>query len=77
MVAWRHSVTLLSPGSLGILRPNNSQKIIKVDTEFENKQLKIKVNMNKFDIKDGEYTSTIYGLIKVESFAIVDHSFSD
>ena len=23
--------------------------------------------MNKFDIKDGEYTSTIYGLIKVKS----------
>ena len=23
--------------------------------------------MNKFDIKDGEYTSTIYGLIKVKA----------
>ena len=26
--------------------------------------------MNKFDIKDGEYTSTIYGLIKVKSVLI-------
>ena len=26
--------------------------------------------MNKFDIKDGEYTSTIYGLIKVKSFLV-------
>ena len=24
--------------------------------------------MNKFDIKDGEYTSTIYGLIKEQRF---------
>ena len=27
--------------------------------------------MNKFDIKDGEYTSTIYGLIKVKSLIIL------
>ena len=26
--------------------------------------------MNKFDIKDGEYTSTISGLIKVKSFMV-------